>query len=183
MGIDGAPTRTSPGSSEDARARCLEREPTPGLFSRRVLVIDDDSPSREILACILRTAGYLVAEAPTGLEGLQFLQEAPVDLLITDLQMPGMSGWKIAQAARRLWPGLPIVLVTGNPEALDARPDLRDLVSAILVKPFGAGPLRDSVQGAIATRGGDPPAPKVGGARPGSVNAPAGAKRWLPPWP
>lgn len=166
MDIDGAPGRTALGSSDNARDRCPESDPSPGVVPLLVLVIDDDPPSREILACILRKAGYLVVEAAAGPEGLRRLCEAPVDLVVTDLQMPGLSGWEVARAVRRSRPSLPVVLVTGNPEVVHARPDLRELVSAILLKPFAAKSLEAIVEEVTATRRVGIPAGGIGEARP-----------------
>lgn len=111
----------------------------PGPVGRRVLVIDDLPLVREPVAWLLRREGFEVTEAAGGLEGIQRLSEAPVDLVLTDLQMPDGSGWDVAKAARQFCPNLPVVLVTGSPEvvaaALDAAPSLCELVSAVIPKP------------------------------------------------
>jgi CheY-like chemotaxis protein len=63
----------------------------------------------------LEDAGYQVLTARTGEEGLVLLQASPeVDLLFTDIRLPGsLDGWSLAEAARRLRPGLPVIYATG----------------------------------------------------------------------
>jgi PAS domain S-box-containing protein len=118
----------------------------------RLLLIDDAAPLRQTFAAILQNAGFLVVEAAGGHDGLRQLQEAPVDLVLTDLEMPGMSGWDVAREVRRLHPDLPVVLVTGNSGALEVGADLRALVRAILLKPLGARQLLDVVGRLAAER-------------------------------
>jgi len=102
-------------------------------------MIDDDRISRWLIARQLRQEGLEVTEAAGGVEGIRMLCEERVDLVLTDLRMPGCSGWDVARAARQLRPNLPVVLVTGNPEmveaVLDAAPYLCELVSAVIPKP------------------------------------------------
>jgi DNA-binding response OmpR family regulator len=107
-----------------------------GQCQGRVLVIDDDASLRECLATFLKVAGYLVEEAESGTEGMRRLAASPVDVVLTDLMMPGLSGWEVAQAARMLRPGLPIVLMTGRPDALNSQLHAEGLVAQVLVKPF-----------------------------------------------
>jgi CheY-like chemotaxis protein len=104
----------------------------------RVLVIDDLRLVRFYLRHLLTGAGFQVLEAAGGTDGIRQLRETPVDLVLTDLRMPGCSGWEVARASRRLRPDVPVVLVTGSPEAETAAPELRALVSAILPKPVQA---------------------------------------------
>lgn len=59
-----------------------------------------------------------------------------MDVVLTDLMMPGLSGWEVAQAARMLRPGLPIVLMTGRPDALNSQLHAEGLVAQVLVTPF-----------------------------------------------
>jgi diguanylate cyclase (GGDEF)-like protein/PAS domain S-box-containing protein len=72
--------------------------------------------------------------------------------MLTALEMPDLSGWEVAREACRLYPDLPVVLVTGNPDAREVEPDLRGSVRAILLKPFGARQLLDVVAGLAAER-------------------------------
>ena len=118
----------------------------------RLLLIDDNAPVRETFGYILRRAGFRVTEAAEGAEGVRQLRATPPDLLLTAIEMPDLSGWDVAREARRLYPDLPVVLITGNPDSLEVEPDLRGFVRTILLKPFGARQLLDVVGGLAAER-------------------------------
>jgi CheY-like chemotaxis protein len=98
-------------------------------------VIDDLLLVREPVAWLLRREGFEVAEAAGGAEGIRLLCETHVDLVLTDLRMPGCSRWDVARAARQFCPNLPVVLLTGSPEVAEAAPALRGLVRAVIPKP------------------------------------------------
>ena len=84
----------------------------------RILVIDDNAAIRELLRFVLEEEGYEVIEAADGAEGLRQCQAAPTDLVITDLQMPGMDGLELMQALRRLVPPPALMAMSGDREAL-----------------------------------------------------------------
>ncbi len=152
ISADGATGSAAPGAGGEERARYPSLASQPGNLPRRLLLIEDDFSLRKTLACMLRAAGYVVAEAGAGQDGLRQLSEAPVDLVLTDLAMPGMSGWEVARSVRQTHPNVPVVLITGNIDALEASSDLRAHVSAILLKPFGARPLLEVIRGLTAER-------------------------------
>jgi len=85
-----------------------------------ILVVEDDPTSRHLLACLLAEMGYDVTSTAGGEEALRYLySEQACDAIVADMIMPGMSGVELAARARDARPGLPVVLVTGKPEALD----------------------------------------------------------------
>jgi CheY-like chemotaxis protein len=98
----------------------------------RILVIDDDSDIREVVGEALQFAGYQVATARDGREGLASARSFRPDLILLDLMMPGMSGWEFRAAQLRdaALSRIPVVVVT----ALGHDPDIQ--VSAVLSKPF-----------------------------------------------
>lgn len=120
-------TRATEGLAEDAMAGFIP--------SRRLLVIDDDPMVRKTLAQLLRNAGHRVEEADDGSAGLAVLNKMPVDLVLTDLGMPGLSGWEVARAVKAGHPYLPVVLVTGWAGAIAMEHQGRAFVDAILPKP------------------------------------------------
>jgi len=89
------------------------------LPSRHILLVDDDPRVRTCLAGLLRTMGHRVTEAESGAMGLRLLAETPVDLLLTDFSMPGLTGLEVARAAKERSPGLPIVMLTGWGEQME----------------------------------------------------------------
>jgi two-component system, OmpR family, response regulator len=84
----------------------------------RILVVDDNAVIRMLLRVALEGEGYEVIEAADGAEGLQRYQAAPTDLVITDLQMPGMDGLELLQALRRMVPAPALMAISGDREAL-----------------------------------------------------------------
>jgi CheY-like chemotaxis protein len=84
----------------------------------RILVVDDDAAIRELLRFVLEEEGYEVIEAADGAEGLQRYQAAPTDLVITDLQMPGMDGLELMMALRRMVPTPVLMAISGDLDAL-----------------------------------------------------------------
>jgi CheY-like chemotaxis protein len=102
---------------------------------RRILCIDDDPMVRRTLAGLLRMYGHTVEEADDGSAGLAILGQRPVDLVLTDLGMPGLNGWEVARAAKSQNPQLPVVLVTGWANTIATENPARIFVDAILPKP------------------------------------------------
>ena len=80
----------------------------------------------------LREAGYLVGDANDGVARLAMFRQSSWDLVITDRAMPGMGGEELAEEIRRIWPAVPLMLITGSLTS-DTRVDLFD---EILQKPF-----------------------------------------------
>jgi signal transduction histidine kinase len=114
--------------------RAAGRESSP--LGGHLLLAEDDPLVRRSMLLALTGAGYRVEEAASGAEAMEVLRRGPVDLLVTDYAMPGMSGCALAQLARALHPGLPVILVTGYAApALDAaQPEQR--IASVLHKPF-----------------------------------------------
>ncbi len=83
-------------------------------MSRTVLTVDDSKSIRDMVAFTLEAAGYRVVGAENGAEGLTKLTASPVDLIITDLNMPVMNGFDFIRAVRRTpsGAGVPILMLT-----------------------------------------------------------------------
>ena len=105
-------------------------------MGKRIMTVDDSATMRKMLESSLTEAGYEVIEASDGQEALDRLSAAPVDMVITDLTMPRVTGTELARAVADLRPGLPVVLCTGHAEA---RYDRVAGIRQVLKKPF---PLR-----------------------------------------
>ncbi len=102
-----------------------------------VLVVDDEENIREILSEMLMTADHDVITAADGAEALHKLQNTPaVDLVFTDLGLPGMSGYEVAQEMKRLRPDLLVGLVTGWGATLDLEKARAHGVDLVISKPF-----------------------------------------------
>ena len=108
----------------------------------RILLIDDDSVLRDILRDVLESAGYQVAEAKDGNQGIDLLRAEGVayDLIVTDVVMPGESGMAVVKAARTHCPSAKILVISGGSHDLPAKWSLKMTemyaVEAVVFKPF-----------------------------------------------
>jgi PAS domain S-box-containing protein len=102
-----------------------------------VLVIDDDPTIRMLVAELLAESGYTVIEAPDGPAGLKVLESnAKVDLLITDVGLPGLNGRQVADAARVSRPDLKVLFITGYAENSVIGKSQLEHNMFVLTKPF-----------------------------------------------
>jgi DNA-binding response OmpR family regulator len=102
-----------------------------------ILVIDDAPPVRDLLATVLRQAGHQVLTAADGEEGLRVFRERTPDLVLLDLNMPGVDGWTTLDRLREI-SERPVIMLTG---ATDERSRVRGLMRGaddFLVKPASA---------------------------------------------
>ena len=127
-----------------------------------VMVVDDDPAVRRVTADMLRAAEHDVLELGSGEEALTCLQQARPDVLVADVAMPGMNGVELAAAARRHWPGLPVLFMTGYAEERLLPPGAEEQV---LRKPFHAAELEARVAAVAASGQTTKPA---AAARPGT---------------
>jgi CheY-like chemotaxis protein len=82
--------------------------------SKRVLVVDDDSDLLYVLSVRLVSAGYTVYGAANGVEALEQMEKHSVDVVLTDYHMPKMDGLELLSISRVKWPGIPVVIVSGE---------------------------------------------------------------------
>jgi CheY-like chemotaxis protein len=109
----------------------------------RVLLVDDDDGVRGVVNMVLRGAGFEVLLADSGRRALQIFREhAGVDVVVTDLEMPGMHGSELIRAVRSLDQRVPIIVLTGN-----APGSIPDGASQLLAKPVQAGVLIEALRG------------------------------------
>src|ERR671939_953787 len=111
----------------------------------RVLLVEDDEDNRELMMEVLEAAGYDVLSAARGAEALKLLAEEQVDVVVTDLGMPGMGGLEIARAAKKIAPRVPVIVVTGYAEREDVASARGQEVDAVLVKPVDPDSLAAAV--------------------------------------
>jgi PAS domain S-box-containing protein len=128
---------------EEAEEPPAQAAPTPPRADgARVLVVEDDAGVRAVVSEALHDLGCTVLEAHDGDAGWQILQSAaPVDLLITDIGLPGMNGRALAEGAPGLRPGLPVLIITGYAgaaaAALQPPPGVRLLRKPFALAEFG----------------------------------------------
>lgn len=129
-----APASTTPAS--DAR---VQHEST----QLRVLLVEDEEFVREPVETALSMFGHTVRSAADGPRALELMATEEFDVAITDIAMPGMSGWDLAARLNEAAPDLPIVVMTGWGDSSDAPPGVD--IARFLVKPVDLYDLRDVV--------------------------------------
>jgi len=112
------------------------KETTAIMRRLSILVIDDEQFVRETLAEILAAQSHDVRSVDSGRAALEKIATGEFDVVFTDLAMPEMDGWETARAIRQARPNLPVVLVTGYGATAEAPSGEKDLVNAIIGKPF-----------------------------------------------
>jgi two-component system cell cycle sensor histidine kinase/response regulator CckA len=120
---------------------------------RRVLLVDDEWPMRVFVARILQREGFEVMEASDGLDAFGLLQQmsGAVDVLVTDVRMPRMTGIELVQKIKAELPGMPVVYISGD--TLEDR--LHDPSSRVvfLQKPFRPQAMLDAIRAVTADPG------------------------------
>ena len=112
--------------------------------SETILVVEDEERVRELASRVLTGKGYRVLEASTGEEALRILQETEVELVLTDIVMPGMTGTELAEQLARRFPDLPIVFMSGYPGE-GGRYGTLPAGALLIQKPFTPALLLDRV--------------------------------------
>ena len=139
-------TLSLPASVEDAEAAA-----GPARRGRRrkahgaVLVVDDDRTVLELLAEHLKEYGLEVRTTTSPLDALQLLEGERFDVVVTDLAMPDLSGFELAERVKTLSPSTPVILVTGWGIEVHAEDLRRAGIDVVLYKPFR----REEVAGAV----------------------------------
>ncbi|QKH38778.1 GAF domain-containing protein [Achromobacter pestifer] len=131
---------------------------TPGAARQEVvLVVEDDANVREMVRECLSELGLDVLTAVDGEAGLELLQSAHgIDLLVTDVGLPGLNGRQLADAARVARPGLPVLLMTGYAESAARGQGFLEQGLELIVKPFQLDKLSERVQGMLDSAPGRP---------------------------
>lgn len=111
-----------------------------------ILVVEDDNIVRMLIVDVLEELEFKVLEADGGEQALQVLQDAnkQIDLMMTDVGLPGMDGRELATEARKLRPALPILFASGYAESIDVPAGMH-----VIGKPFSIDQLRDKVKAVL----------------------------------
>jgi two-component system, cell cycle sensor histidine kinase and response regulator CckA len=119
---------------------------------KRVLVVEDNPEILQSMGELLRENGCHVIEAADGLAAISRVEMESVDLVLTDLAMPGASGWEVATACRERFPAAPIGLITGFGDQLEPAKIERHGVRFVVAKPFTSTELLREVSAALKAR-------------------------------
>jgi two-component system, cell cycle sensor histidine kinase and response regulator CckA len=126
-----------------------------GATTTRVLVVDDDNPTRQTIARMLEAGGFSVVQAASGTEALDRLAAGgdEIDIVLSDVTMPGMTGIDLSYQIQNLYPGMPVAIVSGDVSELERSIIGRSAVPFIK-KPFHAESLYSAVRDAIRAHPG-----------------------------
>ena len=116
----------------------------------RILVVDDERGVREMLQEAVSMFGYEVTTAEHGAAALALFMREPYDLVITDLMMPGMSGWELSAQLRATDGRLPIVILTGFGANLEDEASRRGII--LMHKPVRLERLGATLAAALSAR-------------------------------
>jgi two-component system chemotaxis response regulator CheY len=107
-------------------------------MTKTILSVDDSASVRQMVQLTLRGAGYDVIEAVDGADGLAKAQSTPVDMVITDLNMPVMNGLRLIEELRKLphYRGVPIVFLTTESDAEMKNKAKAAGATGWIIKPF-----------------------------------------------
>ncbi len=106
------------------------------MSHKKILVVEDDFGLREALVDTLTLAGFTCLEADCGEAALLNLKESEVDMVISDVQMGGMSGLNLLKNIKQAWPELPVLIMTAYGTINDAVQAMKDGASNYMAKPF-----------------------------------------------
>ena len=118
--------------------------------SYRILAVDDEDIVQSLIRDALEDEGHEVITATSGKSALEVLESKPVDLLITDIRMPHMSGTELVERARLINPSIGVVFITGYASLTSAKDAIKQGALDYIMKPFDLSEIRNSVRNAIA---------------------------------
>ncbi|HVP71215.1 MAG TPA: ATP-binding protein [Gemmatimonadaceae bacterium] len=142
----------APRHSEAAPSRAESApHPAPSPPSR-ILAVDDEPAVLEVFHEYLGLQGYAVSTAPSGEEAVRVLPELRPDVILTDINLPGLSGLEVMRFAKGVDPEVGVIVVTGHASASNAIEALRQGAFNYITKPFDLDEIHEVVERAIANR-------------------------------
>jgi len=120
----------------------------------RILVIDDEEVVRSVLSRTLANLNHQVTLATDGEKGVQLFKEGKFDMVLTDLGMPGMSGWEVCRMVKEISPNTPVGMITGwGAEMSQSKIDEYGL-DFLISKPFDLDQILNVVAETMEAKGG-----------------------------
>lgn len=118
-----------------------------------ILVVEDDEAVRELICEILNEDGHHVEAAGNGRKGLELFTSKPFDMVFTDLVMPEMSGWQLAEEIKNISSSTPVALITAWTLNMEVAELQSKGIDFIVFKPFRDEQLQRLVRDSIAIKG------------------------------
>ena len=129
-------------------------DPGEGKAGAKVLIIEDGDENRDLFRRYVEAMGHRPSSASCGQEGLAMLQKEPFDVVVTDLSMPGISGLQVAERAKKIRPGVPVILVSGWAVRQEEPEVRRSGVDFVLQKPCSVKGFQETIAKALSFRHG-----------------------------
>ena len=120
------------------------------IFAQRILVADDDPVIRRLISDVLINNGFTVNTASNGEQAWEALQYDNYDLLVTDYEMPHLTGIELIERIRKVGMSLPVILVSGSFSAESVRDYPQLQIAAVLPKPFRKLEFLDTIKNALS---------------------------------
>lgn len=124
----------------------------PETSPARILIADDEPLFLRTTAALLKKAGYQCLTAPDGATALERLNQEQIDLVLSDLNMPGNLKLELLREGRSQWPDVPVIVVTGAPSLPTAIESVRLRIADYLLKPVKYEDLLSAIRRALAHR-------------------------------
>ena len=112
---------------------------------KSILIVDDEKEICEILKRLLRNENHIIFTAQSGEEGLEVINSQQIDLLITDIVMPGISGIDLLKAVRKASPTLPVIMISGHAKVEDAVKCFQQGAIDFITKPFNLVEIKEKI--------------------------------------
>jgi len=126
------------------------------MKKRSILLVDDSQDMLEVLRRQLNALQYNTFQSTSVTDAIDLLQHARIDLLITDMRMPGLDGMHLVKYAKSNFPDLPVLVITGFPSVSGAVEAVKSGALDYLSKPFTAKELQQAVQQVFRQQAGQP---------------------------
>ena len=138
----------------DEAMKKKDREKKKGdrLRKANILVIEDEQDVCNLLSDVLTNGGHEVETAPNGSQGIEVFEKREFDLVFTDLGMPGMSGWQVAEKVKSINGRVPVILLTGWDIKQVATENKDNWVDIFIQKPFRMDQVLNVVQEGMILR-------------------------------
>jgi signal transduction histidine kinase len=134
---------------EEVAEHVLGDDGAPPQLHARILIVDDAKAIRTVLRRVLESAGYDVVDAADTNTAVDILRDGPIDLVLTDLQMPGRSGVELARLVVRDFPGIKVIAMSGFEDAHLSRLPRELHIDAAVTKPMQPEVLIGAIRAAL----------------------------------
>ena len=126
-------------------------DPTP--LTPHILIVDDDSLIRRQLEQLFTSEGCTTTVASAAEQALQLLENEDIDLVVSDIRLPGLDGVDLTKQIVERWGDVPVIIITGYADIENAVEVLKIGASDYIVKPFSAGAIQESARAALQKAG------------------------------